>query len=252
MLKRRVIPCLDIDQGRVVKGVNFKGIREVGDPIELAKRYENEGADELVFLDISATVERRKTRTQLVNRVAKELSIPFTVGGGITTVYEAKEVIDNGADKVGVNSAAVRNPLLVTQIAERLGAQCVVLSLDIAETTSGYRLAVKGGRELTNIDAFEFIASAESLGAGELLLTSIAKDGTRSGFDIKLLREAGLRTKLPIIASGGAGVIEHFTEVYQQTEVTAALAASIFHNQEISINQLKESCKRQDIPVRSL
>ena len=252
MLKRRIIPCLDIDQGRVVKGVNFKGIREVGDPIELAKRYENEGADELVFLDISATVERRKTRTQLVNRVAKELSIPFTVGGGIATVNEAKEVIDNGADKVGVNSAAVRNPLLVTQIAERLGAQCVVLSLDIAETNSGYRLAVKGGRELTNIDALEFIANAESLGAGELLLTSIGKDGTRSGFDIKLLREAGVRTKLPIIASGGAGVIEHFTEVYQQTKVTAALAASIFHNQEISINQLKESCKRQDIPVRSL
>lgn len=250
MLKKRIIPCLDIKDGRTVKGVNFVAIRDAGDPIELAKRYVREGADELVLLDITATVEKRKTLSELVRKIAREINIPFTVGGGIHSLEDAQAVIKAGADKVSINSAAVSKPQLITEIAGEFGSQCVVVAIDTKFENDAWTVFVSGGKIPTGIQTLEWAKQTEMLGAGEILLTSMNNDGTKNGFAISLLNEITRAVNIPVIASGGAGTIEHFKEVFEKTKVSAALAASIFHFGDISLPELKTYLKTQKISIR--
>lgn len=250
MLKKRIIPCLDIKDGRTVKGVNFVDIRDAGDPIELAKRYVQDGADELVFLDITATLEKRKTLADLVRKIAKEINIPFTVGGGINSLEDARIVIDAGADKVSINSSAVKNPQLITDIAQEFGSQCVVVAIDTKLENDTWKVFVNGGKTATSWELLAWATEAEHLGAGELLVTSMNNDGTKNGFAVSHLAEVSLAVNIPVIASGGAGTMQHFKAVFENTKVSAALAASIFHFGEIPIPQLKQYLKTQQIPIR--
>lgn len=250
MLKKRIIPCLDIRNGRTVKGVNFVDIIDAGDPVELAKRYVDEGADELVFLDITATVENRKTLISLVEKIAKEINIPFTVGGGISSINHVSDLIKAGADKVSINSAAVKNPVLITEIASQFGSQCVVVAVDTKLEDDNWRVYVHGGRTPTPLSTIDWVKKVEELGAGEILLTSMNNDGTKAGFAIDITAEVSKTVNIPVIASGGAGTSAHFKEVFENTEASAGLAASIFHFGEIPIPQLKQYLTNQNIAVR--
>jgi imidazole glycerol-phosphate synthase subunit HisF len=250
MLKKRIIPCLDIRDGRTVKGVNFVNIRDAGDAVELAKRYALEGADELVFLDITATVENRKTLLSLVEKVAAEINIPFTVGGGINSVADVSALIQAGADKISINSAAVKNPALIREIAGEFGSQCVVLAIDARLESDGWKVYVHGGRTPTPLYALDWAAEAERLGAGEILLTSMNHDGAKTGFALDITQAVAQRLRIPVIASGGAGRKEHFKDVFEKTEASAALAAGIFHFGEISIPEVKQYLHSENIPVR--
>jgi len=250
MLKKRIIPCLDIKDGRTVKGVNFVDIRDAGDAVELAKKYVEQRADELVFLDITATIENRKTLADLVEKVAAEINIPFTVGGGINTIEDVTTLINAGADKVTINSSAVRNPVLISDIAGQFGSQCVVVAIDTQLINNEWIVYVDGGRTPTLLHTGEWAAMAENLGAGEILLTSMNTDGTRSGFSIEITREVSTNLNIPVIASGGAGSMEHFREVFINTSCSAALAASIFHFGEIAIPDLKKYLSDNHINVR--
>jgi len=250
MLTKRIIPCLDIKDGRTVKGVNFEGLRDAGDPVELARRYSEKGADELVFLDITATKEKRKTLIDLVKRIARNINIPFTVGGGIKTVEEIEELIKAGADKVSLNSAIVKNPNLITEASKRFGAQAVVAAVDAKRTGKSWNVYIKGGTEDTGLDAIEWMIEAEKRGAGEILLTSMDRDGTKSGFDLELLKKVNEKVRIPVIASGGAGTVEHCIDAVRLAESDAVLAASIFHFNEIEIAELKDAMLNSGIPVR--
>ena len=251
MLAKRIIPCLDVKDGRVVKGVNFVNIRDVGDPVELAKFYSEAGADEIVFLDITATHEERRTVADVVERTAKEVFVPLTVGGGIRTLEDFQLLLRCGADKISVNSAAVKDPTLISRAAERFGSQCVVLAVDAKQTPDGrYEVVVEGGRRFTGIDLLEWVVDAEKRGAGEILLTSMDADGTKAGFDLPMLRQVTEAVHIPVIASGGCGRLEHFAEVFEKTGADAALAASLFHYGELSVQQVKTYLQEQKIPVR--
>jgi cyclase len=250
MLTKRIIPCLDIKDGRTVKGVNFEGLRDAGDPVELAVRYSGEGADELVFLDITATKEKRRTLVRLVKDIARHINIPFTVGGGIKSVEEIADLLHAGADKVSLNSAIVKDPSLITRASDRFGAQCIVAAVDAKRQNGGWSVYIKGGSEDTGKDALAWMEEVEQRGAGEILLTSMDRDGTKSGFDIELLQETNKRVHIPVIASGGAGEESHCIDAVHQGQADAVLAASIFHFQEIAIRHLKQSMADADIPVR--
>jgi len=249
-LSKRIIPCLDVKDGRTVKGVNFVDLRDAGDPVELAAQYAQQGADELVFLDITATHERRKTMIEMVKSVARQLNIPFTIGGGITEIADAEALLNAGADKISINSAAVRNPKLIEDLAKAFGVQFVVLAVDTKHVEGKNRVHLNGGRLITELETENWIKQAEDLGAGEILLTSMDHDGTKAGFDCGLLKKVNQMINIPIIASGGAGNMDHFTEVFQKANVDAALAASVFHYGEILIPDLKQELKRNHIPVR--
>jgi len=250
MLKKRIIPCLDIKDGTTVKGVNFEGLKNAGDPVELAKKYEEEGADELAFLDITATIEQRKTFLDLVKTIAKELSIPFTVGGGISSVEDVGKLLEAGADKISVNSSAVNNPQLINDLAKEFGSQCIIVAIDTKCIDQKNWVHIKGGREMTNLQTLEWAKKVEILGAGEILLTSMNSDGTKKGFDVKITRLISENVNIPVIASGGAGKIEDFVKIFNDTKATAALAASIFHFGEIKIDDLKQNLKNRNINVR--
>jgi cyclase len=250
MLAKRIIPCLDIDKGRVVKGVNFESIIDAGDPVENATFYNDNYADEIVFLDITASYEERKTLVDVVRRVADNISIPFTVGGGIRTVEDMRELLLAGADKVSINTTAVKNPTIISEGAYRFGSQCIVVAIDAKRVGEQYRVFIKGGREDAGLDAIEWAIKVEELGAGEILLTSIDMDGTKDGYDIELTKAVSEAVKIPVIASGGAGKMEHFLEVFKKTDCSAALAASVFHFREISIKELKLFLKSNGINVR--
>lgn len=250
MLKKRIIPCLDIKEGRTVKGINFIDIQDAGDPLALAKRYVQEGADELVFLDITATQEKRKTLVALVAQIAKEINIPFTVGGGINSLDDAKRIIDAGADKVSVNSAAIKSPSLISDLALELGSQCVVVAMDIKMEQGEWMVYINGGKVATGIKALDWAKQAAFLGAGELLVTAMDNDGTKKGFALSILVAISNAVVIPIIASGGAGTQEHFKDLFIHTQVSAALAASVFHFSTIAIPELKNYLKIQHIPIR--
>ena len=250
MLKKRIIPCLDIQNGRTVKGINFVGIRDAGDPIELAKKYVAEGADELVFLDITATVEKRETLVKLVEEVAKEIDIPFTVGGGINSVEDVAKVIAAGADKVSINSSAVKRPELISEIASEFGSQCVVLAIDTKCIDEEWKVFTAGGRNETGLNAIEWAKEGVALGAGEILLTSMNNDGTKSGFALDLTKRLSNAVNVPVIASGGAGSKEDFSNLFEKTKATGGLAASIFHYGEIPIPELKQYLKTKEIAIR--
>ena len=252
MITRRIIPCLDVKDGRVVKGINFVGLREVGDPAELAKQYYEQGADELVFLDITATHEHRDTMVHIVEQTAAQVFMPFTVGGGIRTADEIRAVLRAGADKVSLNSAAVRNPDLISQSASLFGSQCIVLAVDgrMRETKDGWNVVINGGRIDTGIDAVEWIKEGVAKGAGEILLTSMDADGTKNGFDLPFLKAVRKEVHVPVIASGGCGSLEHFHEVFAQDAADAALAASLFHYGELTVGDVKNYLKEKGIPVR--
>ena len=250
MLKKRIIPCLDIKDGRTVKGINFVDIKDAGDPIELAKKYILEGADELVFLDITATIEKRKTLAVLVEKIAKKINIPFTVGGGINTVEDAATIIKAGADKISINSSAVKNPSLIKEIADRFGSQAVVVAVDTKFENNNWFVYVNGGKVATGITTLDWVKQAEQLGAGEILLTSMNNDGTKQGFAIDITNAVSAAINIPVIASGGAGIKEHFVDVFRNTKATGALAASIFHFGEIPIPVLKQYLKEQNINIR--
>ena len=250
MLTKRIIPCLDIKDGRTVKGVNFEGLRDAGDPVELAERYALEGADELVFLDITATKEKRKTLVQLVHKIAKVLDIPFTVGGGIKSVEEIETLLHAGADKVSLNSAIVKNPDLINEASEAFGSQCIVAAVDAKNTGDQWTVFIKGGSENTGIDALKWMQETEQRGAGEILLTSMDRDGTKDGFDLGLLKEVNKKVNIPVIASGGAGNIQHCIDAIDQGKADAVLAASIFHFEEVAITDLKAALNNHKIPVR--
>jgi imidazole glycerol-phosphate synthase subunit HisF len=251
MLLRRVIPCLDVDKGRVVKGIEFVQLRDAGDPVELASRYEQEGADELVFLDITASAEKRETMVQLARRTADEVFIPFTIGGGIRSVEDAQAVLDAGADKVSVNSAAVQRPELIGEMAEVFGAQCVVLAIDARRVAGGaYQVYVNGGRTPTRRDAIEWAREGVERGAGEILLTSMDRDGTEDGYELELTRRVAEAVDVPVIASGGAGTLDHLVQAIETGGADAVLAASIFHYGTYSIQQAKERLREAGIPVR--
>ncbi|MCI0707568.1 MAG: imidazole glycerol phosphate synthase subunit HisF [Ignavibacteriae bacterium] len=250
MLTKRIIPCLDVKDGKTVKGTNFVNLRDAGDPVELAARYSDEGADELVFLDISASHEGRKTLLEMVVRVAEAVQIPFTVGGGISTVYDVKRVLDAGADKVSLNTAIVQNPEFLERAAEHVGSQSIVAAIDVKRTNGGWTVWVKGGRENTGRDALKWAEETTQRGAGELLVTSMDRDGTQSGYDVDLLRELSTQVSVPVIASGGAGKLEHFIEALTNGKADAVLAASLFHFQQIKIAELKSFLRQQHIPIR--
>jgi cyclase len=250
MLKKRIIPCLDIKEGRTVKGINFIDIQDAGDPLVLAKRYVQEGADELVFLDITATQEKRKTLVALVAQIAKEINIPFTVGGGINSLEDAKRIIAAGADKISVNSAAIKSPSLISDLALELGSQCVVVAMDIKMEQGNWMVYINGGKVATGIKALDWAKQAAFLGAGELLVTAMDNDGTQKGFALSILEAISKAVVIPIIASGGAGTQEHFKDLFIHTQVSAALAASVFHFSTIAIPELKNYLKIQHIPIR--
>jgi imidazole glycerol-phosphate synthase subunit HisF len=251
MLLRRVIPCLDVDKGRVVKGIEFVQLRDAGDPVELASRYEQEGADELVFLDITASAEKRETMVQLARRTADQVFIPFTIGGGIRSVDDAQAVLDAGADKVSVNSAAVARPELLAEMAAVFGAQCVVLAIDARrEGDDSYGVYVEGGRRAVGRDAVEWAREGVERGAGEILLTSMDRDGTEDGYELELTRRVAEAVDVPVIASGGAGTLDHLVQAIETGGADAVLAASIFHYGTYSIQQAKERLREAGIPVR--
>lgn len=251
-LAKRIIPCLDVKNGRTVKGINFVGLKDVGDPVELALRYEREGADELVFLDITATNDKRGTLVKLVDRIAAELSIPFTVGGGVRSVQDVEVLLKHGADKITINSAAVQRPELVREIADAFGKQCVVVAVDAKLVGKRWLLHTHGGSRATDIELIDWIRRIDELGAGEILFTSMNHDGTKNGFAEEALKEVREACSVPVIASGGAGNMEHFSSVFKNSDVDAALAASIFHYNEIPIPQLKKYLLEQNISIRSL
>lgn len=250
MLAKRIIPCLDIKDGRVVKGVNFVNLRDAGNPVEQASLYDQQGADELVFLDISATHEGRKTTLELVNRVAETVFMPLTVGGGIREVEDMRKLLLAGADKISVNSAAVKNPELLSNGASRFGAQCIVLAIDAKRNGSGWQVFVNGGRVPTELDAVAWAMRGVELGAGEILLTSMDADGTLAGYDIELTRTISEAVQVPVIASGGAGLKSHFAEVLTLGKADAALAASLFHDGKLKIADVKQELRSQNIAVR--
>ena len=250
MITKRIIPCLDVRNGRVVKGKNFEGIQDVSDPVEMAKFYNREGADELVFYDITASVEERGLFTEILRKVASEIFIPLTVGGGINTLEDFDRVLKCGADKVSVNSGAIRNPNIIGQAAKKYGDQCVVLSMDIKRVDGVFRLFAKGGRENTGIDALQWAVDGVNSGAGELVVNSIDTDGVKGGFDLELLDAIAARVNVPIIASGGAGKMEDFSELFAHEGIDAGLAASIFHYKEIRIEDLKKYLRDQGVEVR--
>lgn len=250
MITKRIIPCLDVRNGRVVKGKNFEGIQDVSDPVEMAKFYNREGADELVFYDITASVEERGLFTDILRKVASEIFIPLTVGGGINTLEDFDRVLKCGADKVSVNSGAIRNPEIIGQAAKKYGDQCVVLSMDIKRVDGVFRLFAKGGRENTGIDAVQWAVDGVNSGAGELVVNSIDTDGVKGGFDLELLDAIAARVNVPIIASGGAGRMEDFSELFSHEGMDAGLAASIFHYKEIRIADLKAYLREQGVEVR--
>ena len=251
MLAKRIIPCLDVRDGRVVKGVNFVNIRDAGDPVELAKYYSDQGADEIVFLDITATHEARKTVADVVERTAEQVFVPLTVGGGIRTLEDFRELLRAGADKISVNSAAVARPELITEAAERFGSQCVVLAVDARSRGDGtWEVVVAGGRKPTGLDLLEWVKKGEALGAGEILLTSMDADGTKAGFDLPMTKAVTEAVGIPVIASGGCGSLSHFAEVFEETGCDAALAASLFHFGELTVPQVKEYLRTRNIPVR--
>ena len=250
MLTKRIIPCLDVKDGRVVKGVNFVNLRDAGDPVETAKLYNAAGADELTFLDITATHERRRTIIDVVERTASEVFMPLTVGGGIRTVEDFREILLAGADKVAINSAAVKDSSIICRAADRFGSQCVVVAIDAKRTGERYNVYVEGGRRDTGLDAVEWAIEAERLGAGEILLTSMDADGTKAGFDLTLTKQITDAVNIPVIASGGAGKVEHFRDAFTMAGADAALAASLFHYKELTIREVKEYLRGQGIEVR--
>jgi cyclase len=260
MLLKRIIPCLDVDKGRVVKGTNFVDIRDAGDPVELASRYDREGADEVVFLDITASHEKRDTIVELARHCAEELFIPFTIGGGIRDEEDVRQLLGAGADKVSLNSAAIRDPSLITVCARRFGSQCIVIAIDAKRvgekvpygpaSASRWEAYVNGGRVPTGLDAVDWAARAVGLGAGEILLTSMDRDGTKDGYDLELTRAVTEAVNVPVIASGGAGTLDHLVEVVQDGRADAVLAASIFHYGEFTIHEAKERMAARGIPVR--
>lgn len=252
MYAKRIIPCLDIHNGRVVKGVNFVNLRDAGDPVEIAKVYNEAGADELVFLDITATHEARATVRELARRVAETVFIPFTIGGGIKTVEDFRVLLKEGADKISINSSAIRNPRLISDAADKFGRQCVVVAIDAKrrEDNSGWNVYINGGRIDTGLDAVEWAMEVDKLGAGEILLTSMDCDGTKAGYDIELTRTISDLVSVPVIASGGAGTMEHFKEALTDGKADATLAASLFHFREIEIRDLKDYLAKENVPVR--
>ncbi len=251
MLTKRIIPCLDVNDGRVVKGINFVQLRDAGDPVEVGKAYSNAGADELVFLDITATSDARNTVVDLVRKVAEQIFIPFTVGGGIRTVEDMRAVLREGADKVSINSAAINRPELISESAEKFGSQCVVVAIDAKRTgAGGFNVFKNGGRIDTGLDAVEWAINAEKMGAGEILLTSMDGDGTKAGYDIELTKAVSDAVSIPVIASGGAGSCEHFYEALTTGGADAALAASLFHYKELEISEVKEYLRKKNVPVR--
>ena len=247
---KKIIPCLDIKDGRTVKGVNFVGLRDAGDPVELAKRYVEQGADELVFLDIAATVENRSTMTDLVQKVAKEVSVPFAVGGGIHSLEDARRVLNAGADKVSINSSAVENPKLITEIAKEFGSEAVILAIDTKFDDGEWMVYTRGGNTATPLKTIEWAKEGEALGAGEILLTSMSHDGTKQGFALDITAQVADAVKIPVTASGGAGTIEHFVELFQKTKAASGLGASVFHFGDISIPELKAFLKTKNIEVK--
>ena len=251
MLAKRIIPCLDVKDGRVVKGVNFVNIRDAGDPVELARYYSDQGADEIVFLDITATSDARDTVADVVERTAAQVFVPLTVGGGIRTLEDFRELLRAGADKISVNSAAVARPELITQAAERFGSQCVVLAVDARSRGDGtWEVVVAGGRKPTGLDLLEWVKKGEALGAGEILLTSMDADGTKAGFDLPMTKAVTEAVGIPVIASGGCGSLSHFAQVFEETGCDAALAASLFHFGELTVPRVKDYLRARDIPVR--
>ncbi len=250
MLAKRIIPCLDVDKGRVVKGVRFLNLVDAGDPVEVSLLYEEQGADELVFLDITASAEDRKITLDVVRRVAEEVFMPFTVGGGISSLEDMRKLLEAGADKVSINTSAVKNPQLIYEGAKRFGSQCVVVAIDAKRRGNGWEVYIHGGRTPTGLDAIEWAKKVESLGAGEILLTSMDKDGTKSGYDIELTRAVSESVNIPVIASGGAGSMDHFYEGFTLGGADACLAASLFHFREISIPELKAYLASKGVPVR--
>jgi cyclase len=252
MLTKRIIPCLDVHAGRVVKGVNFVDIRDAGDPVELAKFFNEAGADELVFLDITASSDERRTMVDVVARTAEEVFIPLTVGGGIRTVDDFREMLRRGADKISVNSSALKNPALINEAAEKFGSQCVVCAIDVKSRGdgSGWDVYLNGGRVNTGRDALEWAAEAEKRGAGEILLTSMDSDGTKDGYDLAVTKAITDIVRIPVIASGGAGKMEHFKDVIQKAGADAVLVASLFHYGEMTVRDVKEYFRRENIPVR--
>lgn len=250
MLAKRIIPCLDIKDGKTVKGVNFLNIKAVGDPVELGKRYAEIGADELVFLDITATNEKRKTFAELVVRIAKEINIPFTVGGGISSVADVSTLLSSGADKISINTTAFRNPMLIKEMAENFGSQCIVLAIDTKFVNNDWYVFLNGGRMATDVKAVDWAKKGTALGAGEILLTSMNNDGTKNGFALDITCSISQAVNVPVVASGGAGTMQHFKDVFTHGYADAALAASVFHYNEIGIEELKKYLKRNDISVR--
>jgi cyclase len=250
MLKKRIIPCLDIKEGRTVKGVNFEGLRDAGDPVVLAKLYSESGADELVFLDITATVEKRDTLVELVKRVAEQVNIPFTVGGGIKSVDEANRLLKHGADKISVNSSAVKRPVLLNELSAQFGNQCVVLAVDARPVNGIWKVFINGGKVETEHNLLDWVKEGVERGAGEILFTSMDHDGTKNGFALEALEKVCNAVNVSVIASGGCGSEAHFVEVFQKTSVDAALAASVFHFGEIEISELKNKLKKHNIAIR--
>ena len=250
MLAKRIIPCLDIKNGETVKGVNFLDLKEVGNPVEMAIKYSQQGADELVFLDISATEERRKTLIPLVREIARHINIPFTVGGGINALENVEELLKNGADKITINSASLSNPKLITDVAKRFGSQCMVVAIDTKLVENQNKVFSNGGKIETEKELFSWAKEVENLGAGEILLTSMNTDGTKSGFAIEITKQLAELVNIPVIASGGAGTMKHFEDVFTETKATGALAASIFHFNEIAIPELKNYLKSKNLSIR--
>ncbi|MFO7819584.1 MAG: imidazole glycerol phosphate synthase subunit HisF [Halanaerobacter sp.] len=252
MLTKRIIPCLDVDDGRVVKGVNFVDIKDAGDPVELAEVYDQQGADELVFLDITASSDKRETMVELVKKTAEKVFIPFTIGGGIRTTEDIRRLLNAGADKVSINSAAVKNPDLVAEAAKKFGSQCIVIAIDAKRNGDSWDVYIHGGRKNTGIDAVEWAQNVEELGAGEILLTSMDADGTKDGYDLELTSTISEKLNIPIIASGGAGDLEDIKEVYTKGQADAALAASIFHFNEYTVAEVKDYLDKKGVNVRCL
>ena len=250
MLSKRIIPCLDIKEGRVVKGIKFLGLKDAGDPVEAAKAYDRQGADELVFLDITASFENRKTLVELVEKIARNIFMPFTVGGGITTIEDIRNILNAGAEKVSLNTQAVKFPQLISDASKRFGSQCIVVAIDAKKEKDSWEVFVNGGRTPTGMDALVWAEKAKRLGAGEILLTSMDFDGTKNGYDLELTKAITAKVNIPVIASGGAGKLEDFYNVFTLANADAALAASLFHYQELSVKEVKKYLKEKGVPVR--